>query len=142
MENKLKTFLKSHLWMIIIVGLAVAAIAFFSIQTGCETKQFNQTVGNRRNEANKAVQEAVNANNAAVNISIERQVEDGMREQTITPELGRRRRNSENSKTALEEARKTHHEKKNDTSNLSRSESDNCRELAGLFPDIRFEDCQ
>ena len=141
MENKLKTFLKPHLGLIVLIALAVFAFTIFFVQSGCETAEFNRAIDNQSNQSNKAVQEAVNANNAAVNVSIERRTEDAVREQVITPKLEQSRRRSANSAIALEAARKTYNEKKTHTANLSTSDADNCRELLRLFPNVRFADC-
>jgi len=139
--EKLTAFFKKHIISIVGAAIVLSIIAFFSIQSGCETKEFNQTVDKHRNQANKAVQEAANAQNQATNTSIERRTEDTIREKTITPKLDGARRRSQNSKAELEAARKTYNEQKSNTSNLSRLPADNCIDLGSLFPDVRFEDC-
>lgn len=138
----IKSFCKKNVISIIGGTTVLLIIAFFSIQSGCETKQFNQTVDNRSIQANKAVQEAANAQNAAINSSIERQTEDAVREKIIAPKLGEARRRSQNSKAALDAEKQKYSNAKNNISNLSNSDADNCRELSRLFPNVRFEDCQ
>lgn len=140
--EKYTSFFKKHFISIGGATIVILIIALFSIQSGCETKRFNQTIDNRSTDANKAVQEAANANNAAINASIERRAEDALREKVIEPKLDAARRSSQNSKAELDAARKTYNEKKNNPSNLSRSRADNCRDLSALFPNVVFEDCQ
>ena len=140
--EKLKSFLNSYFWLIVVFILLITGIFTFLIASLLEQSNFEKTISNQSVEAKKAVQEANNANTNAANSDIERRTEDVMREKTITPKLDSARRKSQNSSRELEKARKSYNEKKNNTDHLSNSDADNCRELLSLFPDIRFEDCQ
>jgi hypothetical protein len=141
--NNLKSLFKKHL--ISIVGGSIVVLILVIGYLGCgptEGERLQQTVTNQSNQVNEAVQEAANARDVAANASIERLTTDAVREKTITPKLGASRRKSQQSKADLRKARKTYNEKQNDTSLLSNSDSDNCRKLAELFPNVRFADCR
>lgn len=141
MEN-LKSILNQNFWLIVIVWLAVVASLVFWISSSPSDQEIlDQTAANQSVEANKAVREAMNARDAAVNVSVERRTEDAARERIIKPKLDNARRQSRNSKAALEAARKTYNDKKSNTENLSASNADNCAALGRLFPNVRFDDC-
>ena len=138
--NKLKTIFKTH-W-ISIVGASIVIFILLIGYLGCQTNELQQTVDNQTNQANKAVREAANHNNAAVNASIERRSEDAYREKVITPKLEQTRRKSQNSKAEIEKAEKEFQNAKTNRSNLNRSIADNCAELSRLYPDTTFQYCQ
>ena len=138
--EKFKEFTNQYFWLIFIAFAALMIVVIVSIYPLFNS--VDKTITNQPNESKKAVQEANNANRGVANFDIERRTEDVIREKTIAPKLEKLRRNSQNSKTEVEKARKTYNEKKNDTSNLSNSDADNCSKLKNLFPNIRFQDCQ
>lgn len=141
MENLKSTF--KRYWISVVgAGVVLLIIAIFWLGGVLETKQFNRTVDNQQTQSNKAVREAINANNSAVNASIERRTEDAVRETTIKPKLTDVRRQSQISKAELDAAKRRYENAKINSSNLSSSDADNCRKLRELFPNTKFADCQ
>jgi predicted negative regulator of RcsB-dependent stress response len=137
--EKLKSFCKKHI--ISIIGSVVVILILVIGYLGCGTDQLQQTVTTQQTASNTAVQQAANAQNAAVNASIERQVEDGLRNKVITPKLDDARRRSQNSKTELKRARQQLNETTKNLYNTNASRIANCAELERLHPDTRFEYC-
>lgn len=141
--DKLKTLYNKYFWLIALVWvIAIGAFIFWLASGPRSGEVLQQTVTNQTAAANKAVREAANAQNAAVNASIERRSEDAVREKVITPKLEQTRRRSQNSKVELEKTQKELENAKTNLSNLNRSISDNCAELERLYPDTDFQYCQ
>ena len=139
--NKLKELLNTYFWLIVIVFLIVVFVLTHSIYSNWQDGAANRTVSQQQTQANTAVKQGANAQNAAVNSDIERRSEDARREKTITPKLDESRRRSNSSKAELDAAKRRYENAKNNTANLSVDSIDNCRKLKELFPDVRFNDC-
>lgn len=129
--------------MLIVIGfLILISVLANRVYQNYTAAKFEKTITGQNIEADKAKNEAANANANTANFDIERRTEDVVRTQTIAPKLETARRKSQNSKIELEKARKTYNETNKNLHNANASRADNCLELANLFPDIRFEDCQ
>ena len=140
-KEKLKTVLNQYFWLIVIVFLIVVAVLTYLISSVSEQSKFNGTISNQTSQANKAVQEATNANASAANFDTTRRTEDAIREKTIEPKLDAARRKSQTSKIEVEKARKQLENEKLNLQNLNRDVAANCAELKQLFPDTTFQYC-
>ncbi len=139
--NKFKKILNSYFYLLVIVGLILIAACAFSIKNWYDTREFNRAAAVQSIEANKAVQEAQNANNQAAVLDLERRTEDVLRDSVIEPKLNRSRRKSANSKIELQRAKQKYSDEKIIHKNISSSVVDNCLRLHRLFPAEKFEYC-
>jgi len=138
--NKLKELGNTYFWMIVavwVVGICIAIYLFSAWQEGAT----NRAVTSQTNQANNAVKQAQNAANVAANFDIERRAEDAVRETVLKPRLDESRRKSQTSKAELDAAKRRHQENAKTPKNFNSSVSDNCAELARLYPDVEFQYC-
>lgn len=136
-----RTILKKHLPAFIALALIVLIVAGFWFAGYLSEKRFDAGIDNLSTGSQTAVREAANAQNAAVNSEVERSIEDAVREKVIAPKLDVARRNSNNSKTTLEKARRKYSDEKITHKNISSSVTDNCLKLRELYPNTRFDYC-
>ncbi len=136
-----RTILKKHLPAFIALALIVLIVAGFWFAGYLSEKSFDAGIDNLSTGSQTAVREAANAQNAAVNSEVERSIEDAVREKVIAPKLDVARRNSNNSKTTLEKARRKYSDEKITHKNISNSRAANCEQLARLYPNTRFDYC-
>lgn len=137
--NKFAAFVKNYYWLIAVAIVIAGTIWLSGV---IEEKSFDNKISTQNAESNSAVSEAQNSAAVAANFSIERRSEDAVREKVITPKLETARRRSENSKNELETAKKQYENSKNNRMDTNRSVTDNCAQLARLYPDKKFEYCQ
>jgi hypothetical protein len=143
MESKLKTFVKAHLWLIILIGVIGVGLTVFwtagYFMDRHEENKTNSAIQTTQTAASTAVNAAVTSEQTAAGASNTRQTEDAIRSRTIAPQLDQARRQADASRSALTAARQQFNEKVT-PSNSNRA--DDCVRLARLYPDTRFEYCQ
>ena len=137
--DKLKYFLNSYFWLVILLVFVVLAVGTFYVAGIYREGQRGKIIHQSEIQANTAVVESINAAKNADNSSIERKTEDAVRQKTITPNLETARRNSQTSKTELEKLQNSN--AKINLHNANSSLADNCRKLRDLFPNEKFEYC-
>lgn len=123
-------------------ALVVFYLGFGFVATTIGGWQINRQVNSGVNASQTYTREAANASANAANAAITRAVEDGVREKVIIPKLETARRNSSNSKTALNAAKRKYENEKLHPENLNSKLSDNCAALRRLFPNTAFDDCR
>jgi hypothetical protein len=143
MKEAIKKFITGRPKVSAIITLAAVVLIAFAVATthqACSNAATERNIDSSRQQANTAVNQAARSEANAANASIERRSEDAVREKVIQPKLEAARRNSEQSKSALDEAKRKYNEK-TDPQTLNSSRADNCARLQRDFPDTNFEYC-
>lgn len=138
--KKIFAFFKAHIFLtaFVVSALVCAGCLIYQFAVG---PSLNEVIQINQASSQNDVRQADSLEKQQVNSEVERRTEDGVREQVITPKLDAARRNSAHSAQSLKTAKSKYENEKTNTSNLSVSQSDNCRELADLFANVIFEDC-